>query len=371
MRIAIDARSILKKEKTGIGYYTLNLVNSLAAIDKENDYSLYSKIRFLSFNKKLPVLPSKNFRHCVDRFNSGPPFVLKNKSVDIFHTSSFDLVPPEGAKFIVTVHDIIPKMFPAGHTLDAIRRLDINLTGVLASADLIVADTNCTASDLKRHYPDKCADKLRVVYPGVGEEFGVIPEQSKKLYNKALLKYNIYSNFIIYIGTIEPRKNIKGLIKAFYILKKSQGIKQKLVIAGMKGWMFDDIFKLVDELGLKEEVIFTGYVSREELKIFYNFADLSIYPSFYEGAGLPVLEAFKCGCPVITSNVSSMPELAGDAAILVDPNNIDSMAEWIYKIITNKELKDSLAQKGLKRACEFTWEKTACNMLNVFQEAVA
>lgn len=366
MRIAIDIRSTLKKEKTGIGYYTLNLINSLANIDKENDYILYSKIRFLSFNKRPPRLPAKNFRHCIDRFDLGPPKVLKN--IDIFHTSSFDIAPASGAKFAVTVHDIIPKVFPQGHPKDVLEKMDKLLECVLAAASVILADTKCTASDLTRYYPHQAGHKVKVVYPGVGDEFCVLPQEAKNLYKKTLLKYNIYSNYIIYVGTIEPRKNIDGLIKAYKTLKSGQAIKQPLVITGMKGWMYDDIFRLVKDLGLKKDIIFTGYVPREDLKVLYNFADTSVYPSFYEGAGLPVLEAFKCGCPVVTSNVSSMPEFAGDAAVLIDPYKIDSIAEGIYSVLRDSEFRKALVEKGLKRASLFTWDMTAKNLLEIFKE---
>jgi len=368
MRIAIDIRPVLKKEKTGVGFYTLNLINSLAETDKENTYYLYSKIKFFSSSKRPPVLPGENFKHVIDRFNLGPPRLLKN--MDIFHTSSFDIRPPKGAKFVITVHDIIPKVFPEGHTKETIEKLDSSLGPVLSASSLIVADTQSTAGDLKKHYPRESLDKVRVVYPGVGDEFAVLPENAKNLYNKTLLKYNIYSNYIIYIGTLEPRKNVTGLIKAYHSLKSWYNIKQQLVLVGMKGWMYDDIFKLTEDLGLKNNIVFTGYVPREELKIFYNLADLSVYPSFYEGAGLPVLEAFKCGCPVVTSNVSSMPEFAGDAAVLINPNSTDSISEGIYSLLSSEELRNDLRQKGLKRAAEFSWKRTAGDMLKVFKEAM-
>jgi len=365
MQISFDVRSLLKKQKTGIGYYTLNLINALAGIDKENNYILYSKIKLFSSSKNPPALPASNFKNKIDHFGLGPPNVLKK--IDIFHTSAFDLKPPKGAKFVVTIHDIIPKVFPQGHTQDTIDRMDKDLHKVLALADLIVSDTQCTARDLKKFYPSECNDKIRVIYPGVGEEFAVLPRESKALYNKIFLKYNIYSNYIIYIGTLEPRKNIPGLIRAFHVLKQRFKIKQQLVIAGMKGWSYDDIFSLVEELGLNKDIIFTGYVPRAELVVFYNFADLVVYPSFYEGAGLPVLEAFKCGCPVVTSNVSSMPEFAGDAAILVDPNSVDSITTGVYSILSNEELKNDLRQKGLRRAEEFSWDNTARQFLQLFK----
>lgn len=366
MRIAIDARSILRKEKAGIGYYTINLINSLAEIDKENEYILYSRIKLLSLGKKLPVLPGRNFSNKLDRFGLGPSKVLKR--ADIFHTSAFDLMPPKGARFVITVHDIIPRLFPQWHSRDAARRLRRGLKMALTAADAVLADTECALRDLVKYYPNEVKGKARVVYPGVGEEFGVLPKESKHLYNSVFLKYNIQSNYIIYIGTLEPRKNVVGLINAYNTLKRDYGIKQKLVIVGMKGWMYDDIFKLTLGLGLSEDIIFTGYVPREELKAFYNFADLSVYPSFYEGAGLPVLEAFKCGCPVVTSNVSSMPEFAGDAAVLVDPNDVDSIAKGIYSVLSDKEFRDNLISKSVKRAALFSWERTARQALEIFHE---
>lgn len=366
MRIGIDIRSTLKKQKTGIGYYTLNLINSLAEVDRQNSYVLYSRKRPFSRSKELPFLPGANFKHSVDYLGLGPPFVLKG--VDVFHTSGFDLKPPKGAKFVVTVHDIIPKVFPQGHTRDTIERLEAELPLVLAAADRIIVDAQSTAADLIRFYLQTQKDKIRVVYPGAGEDFGVLAKNTKNLYKGMFLKYNIWSNYIIYIGTIEPRKNLKGLIKAYYSLKKHHKISQQLVISGMKGWESESVFRLVEELQLGKDVVFTGYVPRDQLKVFYNFADVCAYPSFYEGAGLPMLEAFKCGCPVVTSNISSTAEFAADAAILVDPYSVDSIAEGIYNILSNEGLRNDLRQRGLARVSEFQWEKTARQMLEIFKK---
>jgi glycosyltransferase involved in cell wall biosynthesis len=133
--------------------------------------------------------------------------------------------------------------------------------------------------------------------------------------------------------------------------------------------LYDDIFRLAEETGLSGDIIFTGYVPRQDLKIFYNLADVNVYPSFYEGVGLPVLEAFKCGCPVVTSNVSAMPEFASDAAVLIDPHSVDSITEGIYKILSDKGLRERMRQKGIVRASGFTWQLTARRMLDIFSEA--
>ncbi len=366
MKIAIDIRSVLKKQPAGIGYYTLNFIGALAKIDKLNSYILYSKLRPFSKKKKLPPLPGENFKHKKDYFGLGPPELLK--AVDVFHSSSFDIKPPKGAKFVFCLHDIIPKAFPQGHTRDTIARMDNLLAGALSLADCIAVDSEATRQDAAKYYPIETKDKLRVIYPGVGEEFSVLSDESKDFHKAGLSKYNIYSDYILYIGTLEPRKNIPSLIKAYHSLKARYGIDQKLVIAGMKGWGWEEIFKLTEELKLETDVIFTGYLPREELVIFYNCADLCVYPSFYEGAGLPVLEAFKCGCPVVTSNVSSTLEFAGEAAVLVDPYSVESIANGIYKVLNNQGIREQLSCKGIKRAEEFTWERTAAQMLEIFNE---
>lgn len=365
MRIGIDIRSTLKK-KTGVGYYTINLVNSLARIDGANSYCLYSRIRPFGRSKQLPPLPGSNFCHRVDYSGRGPKKALKE--VDLFHTSSYDLLPPNGANFVVTVHDLIPKSFPQGHTKDAIRRMEEGLVSTLERADKIIADSQCTKSDLFKWLRVK-EEKVRVIYPGVDQEFSPV-EGKKDLYICLKIKYNIDFNYILYVGTIEPRKNLKGLIRAYKILKSQHNVTHRLVISGMKGWMYQEVFDLVKELNLSSDITFTGYVPKEDLVTLYNLADVFVYPSFYEGAGLPILEAFACGVPVVTSNCSCMPEIAGEAAVFVDPHEPKEIADGVLKALKDEGLRSHLKEKGLLRAREFSWERTAREMLEVFEEVV-
>ena len=358
MDICIDVRSTVKK-KTGVGYYTLNLINALARIDTENTYWLYSQIKPFSFTKRPPPLPGPNFKHKIERRKNRDGKLPYN--FDVYHSSSFELLPADDTRLVAVVHDIIPQVFPQGHTKDAISRLHKKLQNYLDRASAVIVDSKCSKNDLVTHF-NVAQDRVKVVYPGVGEDFA---PASKSLYKLLQNKYNICSNYILYIGTIEPRKNIKGLIKAFGLLKAKGNIAQKLVIVGMKGWMSDDIYRLADKFGLDSEVIFTGYVPREHLKIFYSFADVLVFPSFYEGAGLPVLEAFACGTPVVSSNVSSIPELAGDAALLVDPYSPQKIAEAIERVLTDNALSQQMIEKGLQRAKEFSWDRTAQQTLKV------
>ncbi len=352
MQIGIDIRSTLKT-KTGIGRYTINLISALADIDKESRYYLYSRKKLLDFKKRLPKLPARNFYHCVDYFKKGHDGVLPD--LDIFHTSSYDLSRPKKArKFIITIHDVIIKAYPYGHSGKTIKEIDEQLKRVLGEADLLIADSYNTKSDLMKFYsvPNP---KIQVIYPGV--------YAAQMSLRGAERRSNPY---ILFVGTVEPRKNIQGLIKAFNWLKKEHGMPYKLIIAGMKGWMYEDIFKEYEKSDFKKDIIFKGYVNDLELAELYKNAAVFVYPSFYEGFGFPILEAFSYGVPVVTSKTSSCGEIAGDGALLINPESYREIGEAISKIINNDSLRQGLVEKGFERVKEFTWQKTAREFLNNF-----
>ena len=357
MKIGIDIRSTLKKA-TGIGKYTFNLINALAKVDTENEYYLYSQKKLLDFKRRLPCLPGKNFSHRVDYFKRGPGVFLPD--VDVFHTSSYDLKKPKKARYIVTIHDVIIKSYPYGHSKKTIKEIDEKLTKTLNEADVLVVDSRNTKSDLMRFYGVDEA-RIQVIYPGV-KEAEAKPRQACRGFASASTSY------ILFIGTLEPRKNVDGLIKAFDLLKKEHGIKHKLYIAGMKGWMFERIFKSYEGSEFKNDIVFKGYVSEEELRGLYESASVFCYPSFYEGFGFPVVEAFSYGVPVVTSKTSSCGEIAGDSALLVDPSNYKEIAEALFKIIDDSNLAKELSQKGIERARDFSWDRTAQEFIELFTQ---
>ncbi|MBI4141752.1 glycosyltransferase family 4 protein, partial [Candidatus Woesearchaeota archaeon] len=180
-------------------------------------------------------------------------------------------------------------------------------------------------------------------------------------------KYKIKHQFILFVGTIEPRKNLTRLVEAFLHVKK-KGLK--LVIVGEKGWKNEDFYKMIEELDLKENVLFTGYVPDKDLVQFYRAAEMFVYPSIYEGFGIPVIEAMACGCPVITSNISSLKEIANGAAVLVNPSHTKEIAKAIETVLKNKALQAHLAHIGQLRAQKFTWEKTAKKTLDVYRSVI-
>lgn len=373
MKIGIDIRSTLKN-KTGIGRYTLNLVNALAQVDAENNYYLYSRKRILDFKRHLPELPGANFSHRVDYFKRGPGAVLPD--MDVFHTSSYDLQRPGRARYVVTVHDVIIKAYPHGHSEKTIKEIDERLRRVLGEADVLVADSHNTKADLMRFYGAGNA-RIQVIYPGVNfTKSEMRPPQSlagsppaENPPNHSLRSGTGQAKsekYILFVGTLEPRKNVEGLIRAFDWLKKEHSIKEKLYIAGMKGWMFDKIFKAYEESGFKKDIVFKGYVNEEELSRLYQEASVFVYPSFYEGFGFPIIEAFSYGVPVVTSKTSSCGEIAGDSALLVDPSDYKEISEAILKIINDHDIRKRLTEKGINRAKGFSWDRTAREFAGLF-----
>ena len=361
MKIALDVRSTLKK-KTGIGYYTLNLINALGKKDKRNSYLLYSYAKLFDLKRRLPLLPGENFKHKRDRFRFQPEKSLKG--ADIVQTSSYDMIPPEGSKMVVTVHDVVPFFFPEGYDSSYIKKYPEYLKKALDRTSAIAVDSCNTKRDLEDRFPE-FSSRIKVIYPGKPLDMRPIDNPDK---DRLKAKYNIDKDYILYVGSIEQRKNVNSLIKAFYSLKKEKDIPHILVIVGKEGWGGEKILEEIDKLGIKSEVRITDYITRSDLVQMYNASSVFVYPSLYEGFGLPILEAFSCGTPVITSSTSSCGEIASSAAIRVDPENIEILKHSIFKVLTDKVLSDELKIKGIERSKDFSWSRAAGLFLELFEE---
>ncbi len=232
-------------------------------------------------------------------------------------------------------------------------------------ADIIVADSHSTKRDIINYFGIK-EEKIKVVYPGVESRFR--PIRNVEEYR---LKNNLPSKMILNVGTLEPRKNVVTLIRAFKKLKELGFKNYKLVIAGDKGWLYKQIFDEIKSSDLQKEVLFLGIVGDEDLPMLYNCADIFVYPSLYEGFGLPPLEAMACGIPVITSNTSSLPEVIDNAGIMVDPDDVNSLCEAMYNVLKDKELWHNMSNKGLERSKLFSWKGTAKKILEIYDEVLS
>lgn len=365
MKIGIDIREI-KGKKGGIGQYTYNLIHYLSKIDKKNQYFLYldEDIENLSFGSNFEIIKIKSlpffwhFLVYLDIIRKNIDFFISTRSYII---PSFDFLK----KSILIVHDCLPFLKGKGK-LPLKPRIVPRFTfkPALKNSRGIIAVSYNTKKDIIRLFNVK-KEKIKVIYEGVSDRYK--PMEKSDL-GKIKEKYALPENFILNVGTLEPRKNLKRLIKAYSLLPKSLKDKYKLVIVGKKGWYYEDIFETVKKLNLEEKILFTGYVPDEDLPYIYNLSEIFVYPSLYEGFGLPLLEAMACGIPVITSNTSSLIEIGKESAILVNPKNVVELKNAIKLLLENKELRESLKKKGIERAKKFGWEKTAQKLLDFLIE---
>jgi len=372
MHIAIDARRICD-EHAGMGVYTFNLINNLQKIDEENDYTvilnpLKNKIVETNGNFKKYVTPISIENHIVGDLwrNFYLPHQLHKNKVDVFHDPGYFLpVINGGYRSVVTVHDLVVFSFPQTNSKKYFWYMK-QMTSIGAkNADIIVADSYHTKEDLIKilNIPK---EKIRVVYLATDKHLK--PTKDKKKLEEVKKKYHIDGKYILCVSTIEPRKNLPRLLSAYHQLRKETNLEHKLVVCGTFGWLFGDIFTTIDRLNLRDDVIFTGYIEDEELPHLYSAADLFVFPSLYEGFGLPALEAMACGIPVITSNSSSLPEILGDAGIMIDPYKPDDLSEAISKVLSDEKLRNKMKAKSLERSKKFSWEQTAQQTLEIYQD---
>ena len=207
-----------------------------------------------------------------------------------------------------------------------------------------------------------------MIYPGRDESLG--PVEKEKASEVIRKKYSINGKFILYVGGMDPRKNVAKLLEAFRILKKKKNIPHLLVVMGKRGPAAEEAIKAAGAEGIEKDIVFTGYVDRSDMNFFYSACDAFVYPSLYEGFGLPILEAFSAGAPVVTSSTSSCAEIASDAALTVNPENAEAIAEALHKIINDKDLANTLKAKGISRARDFSWEPSARRILDLFNQIV-
>jgi len=264
------------------------------------------------------------------------------------------VVPLIHPRTVVTIHDLGYFHFPQAHPPLARLYLDLSTRWNAHVAAHVIADSQTTKDDLVRYYAI-APGKITVAYPGRDENLRRVDDPSA--IEAVKHRYDIVGDYLLYIGTLQPRKNLTRLVQAFSNLK-SQISNLKMVIAGGKGWLYDDIFAEVTRLGLESQVLFPGRVAEEDKAALLSSAKALVFPSLYEGFGLPVVEAMQCGTPVICSNTSSLPEVAGDAALLIDPFDVGALAQAMARLFDDADLRRTLIERGYAQAQKFSW--TAC-----------
>ncbi len=371
--ILIDLTQI-PKQKTGVGIYAVNLIQHIAEFDNKHQYFILiqndedsfehiqkANINFIkTYSKVFRILPFRFFFEQVVI-----PFILIFRKIDLIHSIhySFPLVT-FGRKRVVTIHDLTFFKFPELHTF--LKRYYFKACIHLAAkmTDQIICSSKSTEMDLIS-LTGAQKDKIKVINLAK-------PDRDSSLFtdrNTGAVKnkFKIQEEYLLFVGMIEPRKNLDKLVLAFDKLRKESGGYQ-LVIAGPRGWLYDSLFHLIDSLECKNNILFTGYIDDDEKAILMKNARIFVYPSLYEGFGLPVLEAMSLGIPTVTSNISSMPEIAGDAAVLINPESVDELYEGIKKLLDDDRLYNELKTKSMLRARQFSWEKTARETISVYED---
>jgi glycosyltransferase involved in cell wall biosynthesis len=363
---------ILDRQRTGIDNYLYSIILEMIEAGHANEISLihYKKTDDLIYEQVNDIIiPSLPFKLTTPL---GMAKAIKNEGIEIFHLPSHwhTQISPfflnSTVKKIITVHDIIPLLF-RNNLPSEYKYWGPTLRLIKNRTDCIITDSENTKKDCIK-YLNIPEEKIEVIYLAADKRYKYL-ENKQELKDELRFKYNINDLFILYVGTVESRKNVSLLIKSFHELKKL-GVKHKLVLIGVHGHGSAKIVELVSSLNLVDDVIFTGYVPDNDLVKFYNTADIFIYPSLYEGFGLTPLEAMACGCPVISSNTSSLPEVIGEAGVLVDPYDYKVLAGEIYRVLIDEDLRKELSKKSLQRSKVFNWKKTAKKTWNVYEKVL-
>lgn len=349
----------------GIGRYSFELAKAIYSLD-EIDFKIVIRKQDLSifdFVKVEDLIIVENIKNSRDR-NFYEQFVLPKRIYKDYPKAFIhypDTMAPIFAKnkVVITVHDLAFKSLKNAFTWKSTLWKNIVTNLSIKKADKIIAITNFAKSEIEKYYPNIDKNKINVVYNGFND-FSK-EDINEKSINADILKLE-NKKYILTVSTISPRKNIDGLIKAFDLVKDE--IEHSLVIAGKNGWLYESVYKLVEELKLKDRIIFTGGVNDDELKYLYKNSDLFVYPSFYEGFGLPPLEALSFNTPCVVSEVTSMPEVLGDSVEYFDPENVEDIAKNILKTILEKS--DSVYDSNILN--NYSWEKCADEVVSVYNE---
>jgi glycosyltransferase involved in cell wall biosynthesis len=373
MRVALDGFP-LSAPKTGVGHYTFELARTLAEISPNDTFELISPFPFTDTviqelqQTALPNLILSNPTGYRRRWWAiGLPLFLRQNSFDVFHGTNYDVPLWSRKRNVLTIHDLSLQLHPQFHEAKLIRRARKRLPLMIRCAALVIAVTESIKCEICEHLKVK---PERVV---------VTPEAPRKIFRPLAAsetsavrqRLGIRQDFILSVGTIEPRKNLLTLVRAFDRILRTTSLTPQLVIAGGKGWLMEDFYSFIRSSGTGENIRLIGYTSDYDLRALYSSCRVCVYPSLYEGFGLPPLEAMACGAPLITSQIPAITETVGNSAVLVDPLNVEEIASSIVKLWNDPSERNRLSQAGIDRAARFTWEQTAKLTFEVYRELVS
>lgn len=370
MRIGLDG-DILGRRRTGDESYLVGLMRGLATVDRENDYVVYvrdvERVRPMFADGHAFDFQAVTPRSIWLRFAYGLPAALRREPVDLLHVQYF--VPPRTrAPVVVTAHDISFAVHPEYFTRRDRLLLGRLVPWSLRRADQIITDAEFTRDEMTRVYG---LDPGRIAVIPLAADPRYRPLDRERCRATVADRHGTHDGFLLYVGTLQPRKNVAALVEAYAEFRRRTRMPHKLVITGRPKYQFAPVFEAIARSGFERDIVFTGWVDDADIPMYYNAADAFVFTTLYEGFGLPVVEAMACGTPVICSNNSCMPETAGSAAVLVNPRDVNSIAEAMVRVMTDSTERDRLREAGLRRSAELSWERTARQTLTVYRDVMA
>ncbi|MFN2454456.1 MAG: glycosyltransferase family 4 protein [Pyrinomonadaceae bacterium] len=375
MRVGIDGIPLCEP-KTGVGHYTFELSRSLAALAPQDEFKLISHAPFAAALKseidENPLPPNLSLTQKkaqgLDRFwwTAGLPRYIRQNEFDLFHGTNYDVPLWKVCPTVLTIHDLSLLLHSETHERRRVRRGRRRLPVMARAATMIVTHLESIRREIIEHLN---VPPARIV---------AVPAAPRSVFRPALaeetapvrMRLGVEDEFVLFVGTLEPRKNLQTLIRAFDEILRATDKRPQLVIVGKKGWLTNDLFAGIEEADITDRLCFTGYLSDEELRALYSSCRAFVYPSLYEGFGLPPLEAMACGAPVIASRIESLMETTGNAARLINPASTQELAQSIIALLDDEGERRHLSEAGRKRAAEFTWARSARGTLQVYAEAI-
>lgn len=365
MHIGIDGRFV-QGQNTGVTNYLINLLRAASRLDNKNTYSIF--LSDPNYKDRIPNVSNFNIRvNEVNMFiwkNVWLPNEIRKLKIGVVHFPAYTGSFTNIGNNVVTIHDVIHKVNPDWFSPKELFLLDFPIRTAIKKSTKIIAVSQSTKKDIVKYYniPE---EKISVTLEAADSTFRPINDLS--LLKSIRDKYALEGDFILCVGVLFKRRNIPRLLEAFSLLKKNKNVMHKLVIAG-PGRKYFDLNEVIDKFGLRNEVIYLGYVEQKDMPLLYNLCSFFIYPSLYEGFGLPVLEAMACGKAVITSNVSSLPEIVDNVGLLVNPYNAEELYQAMARLIEDASLREDFGKRGLERSKVFSWDKLAKETIDIYEK---
>ena len=369
LRIGLDG-DVLGRRRTGDESYLTSLMRGLHGIDEDNEYVVYVRDAE-AVASMFPELPRFGFESVRPqsiwfRYALGLPWLLRRRPVDLLHVQYF-IPPMTPCPTVLTVHDLSFVVHPEFFSLRDRVLLQRLVPKSMRRADRIITDMEITKQDMVRIYG---VDPERIEVIPLAADLRYRPMDREVCRESVAKSFGVDGPFVLYVGTFQPRKNVEPLIRGYTQMREQGDLQHKLVLVGKPKHKYESVFEAIETSPFRDDIILTGFVEDDDLPVFYNAADVFVFPTLFEGFGLPVVEAMACGTPVITTNVSCLPDVSGGAAMLVDPNDPEAFATAMTSVLSDETVAQQMAERGLAHSAGYSWERTARETVAVYRKVL-